>query len=138
MMNRPRTTAATALAVILLSACASASRQNPFDAKPRAARGDVLSTSLIEIENLNHMTLSVGVVQAGSPIYLGRVGSLQRKSFRVPLSVFEMGGTYRVIVQNQRTGERFLTLPIIAERGHRVVMDLGSELLLTRYRVSQR
>ena len=51
MVSRPRITVATALAVILLSACASVSR-DPFDAKPRAAHGDVLSASLIEIENL--------------------------------------------------------------------------------------
>ena len=103
---------------------------------PEYKGGIDLLTSVIDVKNIGGIDLVIAVVQVDRPRYIGRVEGFTREIFPIPSSALAMGSTYRLLLEDRRTGERFVTGPIPTQAGQRVRVDIGRILPVSQVFVS--
>ena len=91
--------------------------------------------ALITVDNQNAQSMRVYLVRGGTPILLGSVDTLERRTFSVPTSMLGHSGTLRLAVHALGSTSTFLSPLIPAAPGDLVEWRLAHELRLSSFAV---
>lgn len=119
--------AALMLSTLPLWACTSGTR-GPLD--PPRPGGAVLT-----VENQHVMDMRVYLVRGYTPIALGSVGTMERRTFALPTSMLGHGGTIRLMADPLGSRGTFTSDFIQASPGDHVRWILAPSLSLSRFSV---
>lgn len=133
----PHPTPRLALAVLLtistlpLGACMSSQlgAARPLD-NPPAPGG-----ALVTVENRHVQSMRVYLVRGATPIPLGSVDTLERRTFAVPTSVLGHSGTLRLMADPLGAADTFVSPTIQAAPGDHVEWSLAPSLRLSTFSV---
>lgn len=123
---------AALLAVGGASACAHGGSGSPM-----IDDGDTRETVQVRVENENWADMRIYAVRAGTERRLGRVTSLDTRSFEVPRTLMDGAIDLRLVARGLASAETTTAGPIHVNPGDVVVWNLKNDLDLSSYRVRE-
>jgi len=112
---------------VTLWAVAACAVENPGDFSPSPSP----EAAVVRVQNGTVQDVRVSLLRGPTPIYLGRVGSLDTRSFRVTRAVLGPGGEVRIQVEAIPGGRRYRSVAVLVDPGRRVELVLASNLSLS-------
>lgn len=131
MRMRAHLLAAALVAAGGAAACSQATSGSPMTGADRSE-----APVQVRVENENWADMRIYALRAGSERRLGRVTSLDTRSFDVPESFMSGADELRLVARGLASGETTATGPIQVGPGEVVIWNLKNDLDLSSYHVT--